>query len=75
MYGFEVKIFGLIENTDVKIFSEKMVKKGTKRRETFAFCCWFAIFLSRQASPIALHSVTKVPYTAFLSVLTAVSLD
>ena len=27
------KILGLIENTDVNLISEKMVKKGTKRRE------------------------------------------
>jgi hypothetical protein len=56
VYGFEVKILGLIENTDVKKNSGKMVKKGTKLRETFGFCCWFAIFLSRQASP--LHSIS-----------------
>ena len=37
MYGCEVKILGLIEINDVKIFSGKMVKKGTKRRELLLF--------------------------------------
>jgi hypothetical protein len=37
VYGFEVKILGLIQNTDVKIFSEKMVKKRYKKEENFCF--------------------------------------
>jgi hypothetical protein len=37
VYGCEVKIIGVIEKNDVKIFSGKMVKKGTKRRELLLF--------------------------------------
>jgi hypothetical protein len=56
------KILGLIENTDVNLISEKMVKKGTKRRELLLFVV--GLRSSFRAKPLL--------YTAFLSVLTAV---
>ena len=61
MYVCYVKILGLIENSDVNIISEKMVKKGTKRREIL-------LLLLVCDLPFA----PSLLYTAFLSVLTAV---